>query len=1147
MSKSKRFNKILVANRGEIAIRVLRAASELGLRTVAIYTYEDRYSLHRYKADESYQIGLKDQPLKPYLNIEEIIQVSKRNGVEAIHPGYGFLSENVHFARRCREEGIVFIGPSPEAMDKLGDKVQAKKLARKVKVPLIEDSNIDLTSAAKALKEAKRIGFPVMVKAVAGGGGRGMRVVHKERDLKKAFAEARGEAKTAFGDDTVFIEKYIDNPKHIEVQILGDNHGNLVHLFERDCSVQRRFQKVVEIAPAITLKKSTRNKLYRYALKITKAVNYSNAGTVEFLVDKDQNIYFIEVNPRIQVEHTITEEITGIDIVRSQILIAMNYELNHPTIFIKSQEDIQCNGCAIQCRITTEDPSNNFKPDYGTLIAYRAAGGFGIRLDSGSAYAGAKISPFFDSMLVKLTASGRTMKGASERLLRALTEFRIRGVKTNMGFLENLLQDETFQEGKATVRYIDENTHLLKSPRYLNRGTKILDYLGNVIVNGNADVKYVDKNKKFRVPVVPDFSKYEPFPRGTKDLLNSLGPDRFAQWLKDQKAIQYTDTTFRDAHQSLLATRMRTLDMLRVAESFAKNNPDVFSMEVWGGATFDVSLRFLKECPWKRLELLRERIPNILFQMLLRGSNAVGYAAYPDNLIEKFIEKAAETGIDIFRIFDSLNWVEAMKVSIKTVRERTNALAEACICYTGDISDPSRTKYNLQYYIDLARQLEDEGAHIIGIKDMAGLLKPKAAEILVTALKDAVDIPLHLHTHDTSSIQSTTYFKAIEAGVDVVDVALSSMSGLTSQPNFNSIVSLMNGHERENPLSLDSLNEFSNYWEAVREYYYPFETELKAGTAEVYRHEIPGGQYSNLRPQARGLGLEDQFETIKENYKIVNELFGDLVKVTPSSKIVGDMAMFMTTNGYTKEDILERGDTISFPDSVKAFFRGDLGQPYGGFPKELQKMVLKGEKPYSDKPNKHLKPIDFDKEFKAFQKEFSYVHFLDFLSYKLYPKVFRDYNESFELYGAVRNIPTPAFFYGLKENEEIIVRIAEGKTLLIQFLNYSAADEEGNRTVFFRLNGQTRSVQVRDMSVKSEIVIHEKVSKDTDIGAPLQGSLSSILVKEGQKIKPNTPLFIIEAMKMETTITSPIAGTVKKIHLSEKTMVEQDDLVIELG
>jgi pyruvate carboxylase len=1142
-----RYKKLLVANRSEIAIRVLRAASELNLRTVAIYTYEDRYSLHRYKADEAYQIGEEDDPLKPYLDVEEILRIAKKYNVDAIHPGYGFLSENVNFARRCREEGIIFIGPSPEVMEKLGDKVAAKTIAREVGVPMIEDSKQPLDSVEIALAEAKNIGFPIMVKAASGGGGRGMRVVRNEEELVQAYHEARGEAKTAFGDDTVFLERFVENPKHIEIQLLGDKYGNLVHLYERDCSVQRRFQKVVEVAPAINLKTITKEKLYDYALKLGKHVNYTHAGTVEFLVDADENIFFIEVNPRIQVEHTITEEVTGIDLVRSQILISMGYELAHETIYIRKQDDVQINGVAIQCRVTTEVPADDFKPDYGRIIAYRSASGFGIRLDAGSAYADAKISPYFDSLLVKVTAKGRTLEGASQRLHRALREFRVRGVQTNIGFLENLLQHPTFYKGEATVGFIKDNPELMNVPRIQDRGTKTLRYLAEVIVNGNKDVKFVDKDRTFRTPERPS-RRGKSYSKGTKDLLTELGADGFAKWLKNEKKIQYTDTTMRDAHQSLLATRMRTKDMIEVAESYAKNHPNIFSMEVWGGATFDVAMRFLKEDPWQRLALLREKMPNVLLQMLLRGSNAVGYAAYPDNLVVKFIEKAAETGIDVFRIFDSLNWVEAMKVSIKTVRENTNSLAEACLCYTGDITDKSRTKYTLQYYIDLAKRLEDAGAHIIGIKDMAGLLKPQAAEILIPALREAVDLPLHLHTHDTSSIQIATYMKAIEAGVDVIDLAIASMSGLTAQPNFNSCVAMMKGHERENPMDLQSLNEFSNYWEAVRQYYYPFETELRSGSADVYLHEIPGGQYSNLRPQARGLGLEDQFETIKQNYRIVNDMFGDLVKVTPSSKVVGDMAMFMTANGLTKEDVMQRGENLAFPDSVKALFRGDLGQPEGGFPKELQKIILKDEKPYTDRPNAHLAPIDFEKEMVEFRTEFGqYVNELDLLSYKLYPKVFRQYYEHQQEFGDVKNIPTLAFFYGLKPNEEIMVEIDNGKKVIVQYLNMTEPNNAGQRVVFFKLNGQSRSVVVKDENVKVTKAVHVKATKDNEVGSPLQGNLSKILVKEGDEVKANQPLFIIEAMKMESTITSPMAGTVKKVYLGERTLVEQDDLVVELS
>jgi len=1140
----KKINKIMVANRGEIAIRILRAASELKIRTVAIYTFEDRYSLHRYKADEAYQIGEENDPLKPYLDIDEIIAVAKRNSVEAIHPGYGFLSENVKFAQRCREEGITFIGPEPEVMDKLGDKVEAKKIAIAAKVPIIDDSKEKLTSTEIALSEAQRIGYPIMVKAAAGGGGRGMRVVRDDEQLKKAFQEARSEAANAFGDDTIFLEKYIDNPKHIEVQIMGDNYGNRVHLFERDCSVQRRFQKVVEVAPCSTIAQETKDKLYEYALSITGHVNYNNVGTVEFLVDKDENIYFIEVNPRVQVEHTITEEVTGIDIVRSQILIAQGHELADPQIFIKSQEDVKCNGHAIQCRITTEDPINNFKPDYGTIIAYRSASGFGIRLDAGNCYAGVTISPFFDSLLVKVSSWGRTLKGASERLSRALSEFRIRGVETNIPFLENVISHPTFYKGKSTVNFIADHPELFNMPRRLNRGTKLLNYLGHIAVNGHPGVKNADPNKTFREPKVPEFDRLGNHPEGTKDKLTQLGRDGFVKWLKDEKQIQFTDTTFRDAHQSLLATRVRTTDMLKVAESFAKNHPQTFSMEVWGGATFDVCMRFLHENPWERLQLFRQAMPNLLLQMLLRGSNAVGYKAYPDNLIEKFVEKSWENGIDIFRIFDSLNWVEAMKVSIKTVRERTEALAEACICYTGDLYDKD-SKYSLQYYLDLARQLEDEGAHILAIKDMAGLLKPRSANLLITELKKSVDMPIHLHTHDTSSIQSATYLQAIDAGVDVVDVALSSMSGLTSQPNFNSLVAAMEGHEREQKYNLKSLNKFSTYWEYVREYYYPFESGLKAGTAEVYDHEIPGGQYSNLRPQAEALGLGDKFEKIKENYAVVNDMFGDLVKVTPSSKVVGDMALYMTSNNITAQDVLENGKSLSFPESVVSLFKGELGQAPGGFPEALSRIILKGEKPFTDRPNAHLEPVDFDAEFKEFQSQFDeYCDELDFLSYKLYPKVFKDFYDHWQSFGEVWRLPTLAFFYGLKNNEEIFVEIGRGKAIIIKKLYKSAPNEDGICNVYFEMNGQARVLEVKDANFKSTKATHKKAEDDNHVGAPLQGRLAEILVKEGDQVKEDMPLFVIEAMKMETTISAPKAGKVKKIELGAGEMVEQDDLVI---
>jgi pyruvate carboxylase len=1144
----KKIEKILVANRGEIAIRILRSGSELGIRTLSVYTHEDRFSPHRYKADEAYQIGADDEPLKPYLDIEAMIEVAKLNQVDAIHPGYGFLSENVEFASRCREEGIIYVGPTPEAMARLGDKIQAKSNAIAAGIPVIEASREPLDTVEITRTEANRIGYPLMLKAVSGGGGRGMRVIRNEGELGTAYAEARSEAAKAFGDDTVFLEKFIEAPKHIEVQILGDNEGNLVHLFERDCSVQRRFQKVVEIAPSFALREETRQKLFGFALAITKHVGYSNAGTVEFLVDKKENIYFIEVNPRIQVEHTITEQVTGIDIVRSQILIAQGCLLRDPEIHIKSQDDVECRGFAIQCRITTEDPANNFQPDYGTLIAYRSGAGFGIRLDVGAAYTGARVSPFFDSMLVKVTSWGRTLDGAISRGHRALREFRIRGVKTNIGFLQNVLHHPTFMAGEATVAFIDNHPELFEISQRFDRATKTLRYIANLTVNGNPDVSSIDPRRTFRKPLVPSVDRLAEYPRGSKNRLDDMGPEAFCSWIRQQKNIMYTDTTMRDAHQSLLATRVRTLDMLAVAEGFAKANPQVFSLEMWGGATFDVSLRFLRECPWQRLQQLRKAVPNILLQMLFRGSNAVGYKAYPDNVIEKFIEKSWENGIDVFRIFDSLNWVEGMKQSIRVVRERTGGIAEATICYTGDVmnTDPGN-RYNLQYYLDMARRLEDEGAHMLALKDMAGLLKPYAAEMLIPALRSAVSIPIHLHTHDTSSMQSATLLKAIEADVDIVDVCLSSMSGLTSQVNMNSLIAVLQGHKREQPFELASLNEYSNYWEAVREYYYPFESGLKAGTAEVYEHQIPGGQYSNLRPQAIALGLEHRFEQIKKNYTAVNRMFGDIVKVTPSSKVVGDMAMFMTANGLDEKDVMAQGDTLAFPNSVIDLFSGRLGQMEGGFPARLSAMVLKGKKPLFGAPGVALDPVDFEAGFSAFKEAFDdSLTELDFLSYEMYPEVFRGYYEHQKEFGEVHYLPTQTFFYGLGQGDEILVKLQRGKTIVIRYIYRSQTDENGFCHVTFELNGQARSVQVRDETVVPKIAANRKALKHNEIGSPLMGRLASVLVAAGDVVDKDTPVFVIEAMKMETTISAPFDSTIKAVHLQPGELVAQGDLVIEL-
>lgn len=1141
--------KILIANRGEIAIRISRACNELNIQTAAIYTYEDRYSLHRYKADEAYQIGEDNDPLKPYLDIQAIIEMAKYCKADAIHPGYGFLSENPEFALQCAENGIIFIGPRPDVMIALGDKITAKSVAKKAQIPVIESNEPDLSSLDIALSEAERIGFPMILKAASGGGGRGMRVVRTEEELKKAFPEAKSEAKNAFGDDTVFLEKFIERPRHIEVQIVADNHQSVMHLYERDCSVQRRFQKVVEVAPSLNLKDETREKLYHYAVSIAKAVNYNNVGTVEFLVDSDERIYFIEVNPRIQVEHTVTEMITGIDLIKTQIYIADGYKLSSPEIGLPDQAHVMKNGFAMQCRITTEDPSNGFKPDYGTLITYRNATGFGVRLDEGSTYPGMKISPFFDSMLVKVSTQGATLVDAARKMNRALREFRIRGVKNNIQFLENLINHPVFVEGKATVNFIQEYPELFAITTRLDRGTRVLSFLGDISLNGNPDVKNFDPKVRLEKPPIPEFDHMAPYPKGTKDMLTELGAEGFCSWLKNEKKIYYTDTTFRDGHQSLLATRMRTYDMLKVAEAYAKDHPQTFSMEAWGGATFDVCLRFLHEDPWIRLQKLRAAMPNILIQMLIRGCNGVGYSAYPDNLVESFVQKSWENGVDVFRIFDSLNWMENIAPCIDMVR-KTGGIAEGALCYTGDILDPKRTKYNLDYYLRLAKDLENAGSHILGVKDMSGLLKPYAAKVLIEALKDTVKIPIHLHTHDTSSLQSATYMQAIDAGVDVVDCALGALSGMTSQPNFNSIVEMMRFHERENPYNIKSLNQFSNYWESVRDYYHPYESGMKSSSAEVYQHEIPGGQYSNLKPQAIALGLGDKFEEIKERYADVNEMFGDIVKVTPSSKVVGDLAQYMVANNISKEDIFSKGDQISFPESVVSYFMGELGQPEGGFPQELQRIVLKGKVPLTDRAGKHIPALDLEQDFKDFKKKFGDdLPYTTYLSYKFYPKVTEDYLLMFRKYGDVDVVPTKYFLYGMKPGEETTVQIAPGKTLLVRLQSIGPADDKGMRTAFFKLNGQTRNIEVQDRSIKVIRQENRKAEKDNErhVASPLQGMLSKVFVKKGDEVKKNQPLFMVEAMKMETNIAANSDGIVGDIILNPGTLVNTDDLVLEIA
>ena len=1146
---------LLVANRSEIAIRVFRAATELGLKTIAVYTNEDRFSLHRFKADESYLIGPPHggQPVRGYLDIENIITVAKEHGVDFIHPGYGFLSENAAFARACEAADITFVGPTPELLDAFGDKTAAKRLADKAGVPTIPGTEHGLASVAEVKKAAKEIGYPVIIKASFGGGGRGMRVVLNADELQGKLEEAQREAGAAFGRPEVFVEKYIRRAKHIEVQILGDGYGNLVHLWERDCSVQRRHQKVVEVAPSIDLPRELRQRICDAALKLCKTAKYVNAGTVEFLLDADSGeFYFIEVNPRIQVEHTVTEVVTGIDIVRSQILISQGHKLHDAPIHIPPQNRIEASGYAIQCRITTEDPENNFVPDYGRVSTYRSAGGFGLRLDGGNGFAGAVITPYFDSLLVKLTSSGSTFDEAVKRSDRALREFRIRGVKTNIPFLENLISHPRFISGDATTTFIDNTPELFKFTPRRDRATKILSYLGDVVINGRPDVKAKVKTKReFHDPPMPEFRKGTAPPPGMRDRLNKMGPEKFAQWVRKEKRLLITDTTMRDAHQSLLATRVRTYDLLQIADAVAHLVPEYFSLEMWGGATFDTSMRFCQEDPWDRLSQLRERVPNILFQMLLRASNAVGYTNYPDNVVREFTIRAAESGIDVFRIFDSLNWVENMQVAIETVRDKTDRLCEAAICYTGDILDPRRTKYSLKYYVKMAKELVKMGTHILGIKDMAGLCKPYAAQALVKALRDEIDVPIHFHTHDTSGINGGSILRAADAGVDIADAALASMSGTTSQPPLNSLVAALKNTPRDTKLDLDSLNRLSDYWETVRDYYYPFEEGLRSPTAEVYEHEMPGGQFTNLKAQAKSLHLEDRWPEVAATYATVNELLGDIVKVTPSSKVVGDMALFMVTNGLGALDVLDPTKRLNFPRSVVEMMQGHLGFPEGGWPKVLQKIILDGagEKPLKGRPGTKLPKVDFA----AVKKELTAkIHREpsddDVMSYVMYPQVFLDYQKHLRTYDNTSVIPTPAFFYGLSSGEEINVEIEPGKSLIIKYLTMSDPRDDGTRTVFFELNGQPREVVVPDRSLEGQLHKQPKADPDdpNDVGAPMPGKVSNVAVKKGEAVKTGQRLLSIEAMKMETAVYCPRDAKVAEVAVKAGSTVAAGDLLVVL-
>lgn len=1142
----RKFKRVLVANRGEIAIRIFRACNELGIRTVAIYSEEDKFSLFRTKADEAYLIGKNQGPIEAYLNIDEIISLALKKGVDAIHPGYGFLSENAEFARKCEEAGIEFIGPTAEMMEKLGDKIKSKLVAQSVNVPTIPGVEKPVTSEEEAIKFAEYCGYPIMLKAAAGGGGRGMRIVRNKDELIPSFKSAKNEAKKAFGIDDIFIEKYLENPKHIEVQVIGDKHGNIVHLYERDCSIQRRHQKVIEFTPAFALPQEKREEICNDALKIARSVGYRSAGTLEFLVDMHGNHYFIEMNPRVQVEHTITEMTTGIDIVQSQILVAMGKPLSCPEIGINSQEDVKPRGFAIQCRITTEDPTNNFAPDTGKINVYRTGSGFGVRLDGGNGFTGAVISPYYDSLLVKTTTWARSFEDAIRKSLRSMKELTISGVKTNVGFLINVLNHPTFVEGKCTTNFIEENDELFKIFTKTDREYNLLKYIGEKVVNETFGVK-----KEFDVPVVPKVIVPDGL-KGTKQILDEKGPKGLVDWIKSQEKLLITDTTMRDAHQSLMATRMRSIDMIKVAKSTSVLEKDAFSFEMWGGATFDVAYRFLKESPWIRLQELRKRIPNVLFQMLIRGSNGVGYKNYPDNVIRNLIDESANSGIDVFRIFDSLNWVKGMEVAIDQVL-KNNKVAEACICYTGDILNTNKDKYSLDYYVKKAKEIEKTGAHILGIKDMSALLKPYAAFKLIKALKEEISLPIHLHTHDTTGNGVATVMMAAEAGVDIVDTAISSMAGLTSQPSLNSVVAALENTQRATGMNPRDLQQISDYWAAVRPVYEKFESELKSGSTEIYRYEIPGGQYSNLKPQVESFGLGHRFNEVKEMYKKVNTMVGDIVKVTPSSKMVGDLAIFMVKNNLTPENILEKGKDLAFPDSVVAYFKGMMGQPDGGFPEDLQKIVLKGEEPITCRPGELLPPEDFDAIKAYLSEKFNMeANNRNALSYALYPDVYEEYLKSIQEDRDLSKMGSDIFFHGLREGETCEVEISEGKTMIIKLLEISKVDSNGNRILYFEVNGNRREITIKDLSsfsskkLASQSIQMADPENPLEIGSSIPGTVLKVLVNEGDEVKENDSLIVIEAMKMETNITASSSGTVSSILVKEGQQVKSGELLIKL-
>jgi pyruvate carboxylase len=1143
------FKKLLVANRSEIAIRVFRSAHELGVRTVAIYSHEDRFALHRFKADEAYRVGTPGEPIRAYLDIPKVVALAKEVGADAVHPGYGFLSENAGFARALRDAGITFVGPKAEILDQLGDKVAARALATRAKVPVLSGGDKPLSSPAEAVALAEKLGYPVIVKASMGGGGRGMRVVRDAAALAGAVESAQREAGTAFGVADVFLEKFVERAKHIEVQLLGDRHGGLVHLFERDCSVQRRHQKVVELAPAPNLDPKLRDRILEAALAVGRAVGLDNAGTVEFLVDVEANdFYFIEVNPRIQVEHTVTEVVTGYDIVKSQILIAGGTKLGDPEIGMGDQSKITTHGFAIQSRVTTEDAANGFVPDYGRLSAYRSASGLGIRLDAGTAFSGAVITPFYDSLLVKVTASGNRFLDAARRMERVLQEFRIRGVKTNIPFLLNLVTHPDFLAGTVTTRFLDDTPALFEFPTRQDRASKLLAYIAEISVNGHPEVK---PEKKPAIALKPAELPYgprddAPVPKGTRDKLKELGPVKFAEWVRAEKRLLVTDTTMRDAHQSLLATRMRTADMLAIAPEYARRHADLFSLEMWGGATFDTSMRFLKEDPWERLARLREKTPNICFQMLLRAASAVGYTNYPDNVVNAFVKESADAGMDIFRVFDANNWLPNLKVGVDAVL-KTNAVAEACICYTGDILDPKRDKYTLNYFVTLAKDLVKLGTHFIAIKDMAGLLKPYAAKKLVKALRDEVGVPIHFHTHDAAGGQLASYLLAAEEGVDIVDCAFAPLSGGTAQPSLNGLAEAMRFTERDTRLDFHDLQETARYWEEVRTYYAPFEAG-QTPSADVYQHEMPGGQATNLMQQSASLGLAGRWPEVCETYAAVNQLFGDLVKVTPTSKVVGDMALFMLSHDLTVADVQNPDREIACPDSVTEFFEGKLGQPPGGFPKELQARILRGKPALTERPGASLPPADFAAAAAKLEPILGRAPTdREVVSYLLYPKVFTDFAAHEAKYADVSVLPTPVFFYGMERGDEVSVEIEPGKTLIVKFLTQGEGQPDGRRFVFFELNGQPREVLVVDKSLGGGTVEARPKAEPGNpkhVAAPMPGAVVAVAVAAGETVTKGQKLATLEAMKMQTTIHAQEAGKVAEVLVKPATQVDGGDLLI---